>query len=193
MPSPIGHILAGTSVYLAASRKKDPSKTALGVVLLGSIIPDFDFLPGIIIGHPAAFHHGVSHSLAFALLFGAVLFVCFRFYGQKKIATRAALLGGLAYALHIALDALSAYQAVPIIWPLSNVKFGIDLNVFGEFHHERLENGIWSVVRWDNLPAITREFTILGTPVVFLFLWRERARVKATFPAARLKENEYER
>jgi hypothetical protein len=193
MPSPIGHILGGAALYLAGATPQNRSNATLAVTLAGSIVPDFDFLPGILIGHPAAFHHGVSHSLAFALLFGAIVFVCFRYYGQKKIATRAALLGGLAYAFHIALDALSAYQAVPMMWPLSNVKFGIDLSIFGKFDHERLENGIWSVLRWDNLPAVTREFTILGTPVVFLFLWRERAWVKALSPAARAKENEYER
>jgi LexA-binding, inner membrane-associated putative hydrolase len=193
MPSPVGHILAGAALYLAGTSPQHRSNVTLGVTLMGSVLPDFDFLPGILIGHPAAFHHGVSHSLAFAVLFGAVLFVLLRGHRQKIIATRAALLGALAYAFHIALDAVSAYEAVPILWPLSNVKFGIDLNVFGEFHHERLEKGIWSVVRWDNLPAVTREFTILGTPVVLLFLWRERARVKSTSPVARVKENEYER
>lgn len=184
MPSPVGHILSGAALYLAGASPQNRSNATLAVTLAGSIVPDFDFLPGIIIGEPAAFHHGVSHSLAFALLFGAVLVVCFRYYGQKKIATRAALLGGLAYAFHIVLDAVSAYQAVPMMWPLSNVRIGINLDLFGHFHHSGLERGIWSVVRWDNLPAVTREFTTLGIPVLLLFLWRKKGRVEATSPAS---------
>jgi LexA-binding, inner membrane-associated putative hydrolase len=180
MPSPVGHILGGAALFLAGTNREYRSKVMFSVIFLGSVLPDFDFLPGILIGHPAAFHHGVSHSLAFALLFGAVLFICFRYYGQKTIATRAALLGGLAYALHIALDALSAYQAVPMMWPLSNVKIGINLDLFGHFHHSGLEGGIWSVIRWDNLPALTRELLILGIPVLLLFLWRKKGRVQAT-------------
>jgi hypothetical protein len=183
MPSPVGHILSGAALYLAGTSPQHRSNVTLGVTLMGSILPDFDFLPGILTGDPAAFHHGVSHSLAFAVLFGVLLFVLLRCCRQKTIATRAALLGTLAYGFHVALDALSADQAVPIIWPLSNVKFGIDLNVFGVFHHDRLKQGIRSVVRWDNLPAVTRELAVLGIPVLLLFLWRER-RVKATYPAA---------
>jgi hypothetical protein len=184
MPSPVGHILGGAAVYLAGTTKEYRSRAMFAVILLSSVLPDFDFLPGIFIGEPAAFHHGVSHSLAFGLLFGLVLFVCFRCY-QKKIATRVALLGGFAYAFHIALDAISAYQAVPMMWPLWNGKFGIDLSLFGEFHHERLERGIWSVVRWDNLHPVARELAALGIPVLLLVLWRERGRVEASSPASK--------
>jgi hypothetical protein len=74
MPSPVGHILAATAVYLAATHKEDRSRFTLGVTLLGGIVPDFDFLPGILIGDPSVFHHGVSHSFAFAVSFGVVIF-----------------------------------------------------------------------------------------------------------------------
>jgi LexA-binding, inner membrane-associated putative hydrolase len=192
MSSPVGHILGGAALYLAGTSPQHRSNVTLVVTLMGSILPDFDFLPGILIGDPAAFHHGVSHSLAFAVLFGALVFVFLRCCRQKKIARRAALLGTLAYAFHIVLDAVSAYEAVPMLWPLSNVKFGIDLNVFGEFHHDRLEQGIWSVVRWENLPAVMRELTILGIPVLLLFLWRER-RSQSNLSGCRVKEDAYER
>jgi hypothetical protein len=184
MPSPIGHLLGGAAVYLAGTNREDRSRVTLATTLLGSILPDFDFLPGILIGRPAAFHHGVSHSLAFAVLFGSLAFAFLYRNWPKKIAWRAVLLGTVAYAFHIALDAVSTYDAVPIMWPLSNVKTGTDLNLFGHFHHGGLEQGIWSVVRWDNLPTVTRELATLGIPVLMLFLWKKRARVKATFLAS---------
>ena len=192
MSSPVGHMLVGAALYLAGTSPQHRSNVTLGVTLMGSILPDFDFLPGILIGDPAAFHHGVSHSLAFAVLFGALVFVFFRCCRQKKIARRAALLGTLAYGFHVVLDAVNVNNAVPIIWPLSNVKFGINLNLFGHFHHDRLEQGIRSVVRWDNLPAVTRELTILGIPVLLLFLWRKR-RGQSNLPGCRVKEDAYER
>ena len=173
MPSPIGHLLGGAALYLAGTSPQHRSRVTLAVTMMGSILPDFDFLPGILIGEPAAFHHGESHSLAFATLFGALVFISLRFYRQKTIARQAALLATLAYALHVLLDSVSANNSVPMIWPLFNHKLGINLNLFGHFHHGGLEHGVWSVVRWDNLPAVLRELTILGIPVLLLFLWRE--------------------
>jgi hypothetical protein len=180
MPSPIGHILAGAGVYLAATRKEDRSTAALGVVLLGSVLPDFDFLPGILIGHPAAFHHGISHSLTFAALFGVVIFFIVCRFENKKIAVRTGILAGLAYASHLAIDLVSVNEGargIPIIWPISSDRFGVNLELFGHFHHERLAQGIWSVVRWDNLTALSREVTVLGVPLLLLF-WRQKARQK---------------
>jgi hypothetical protein len=182
----------GYIIYRAATPVQGHRWQHLALYLFAANAPDLDFLPGLLMGDPAAFHQGVSHSLAFAVLFGALVFVFLRCCRQKKIARRAALLGTLAYGFHVVLDAVNVNNAVPIIWPLSNVKFGINLNLFGHFHHDRLENGIWSVLRWDNLPAVMRELTILGIPVLLLFLWRER-RGQSNLPGCRVKEDAYER
>jgi LexA-binding, inner membrane-associated putative hydrolase len=179
VPSPVGHLLGGAAVYLAGTNRESRSRVTLTATLLGSMFPDFDFLPGILIGRPAAFHHGVSHSLAFAVLFGSLVLVFLYRNWPKRVARRAALLGTFAYAFHIALDAVSAHDAVPIVWPLSNVKIGTDLGLFGHFHHGGLEQGIWSVVRWDNIPPVTRELATLGIPVLLLFFWKKRGRVEA--------------
>ncbi len=176
MPSPVGHILGGAAVYLAGANTGHRSRVTFAMTFVGSILPDFDFLPGILIGDPGAFHHGVSHSLAFALLFGALVYVFLRRYLQSEIARRVALLGTLAYVFHAVLDVVSVNQGargIPFIWPLSNVKFGINLNLFGHFHHGGLDEGIWSIFRWDNLAPLTREFVLMGIPVLLLFLWRE--------------------
>jgi hypothetical protein len=181
MPSPVGHLLAGAAVYLAGTNKENRSKAALGATLLGSIFPDFDFLPGILIGEPAAFHHGISHSLAFAILYGALVFFLFSRCRLQTSAARAAYLGALAYASHVLLDLVGVREGartIPLFWPLADNKFGIDLSLFAHFHHGGLQHGLWSVLRWDNLPAITRELAILGTPVLLLSLrreWRDRS------------------
>jgi inner membrane protein len=173
MPSPVGHILAGTAVYLTGTRKESRSRFILAVTLLGSILPDFDFLPGILIGDMRAFHHGISHSLTSAVLFGALVFF-FAERLQRDIAARAGMLAGLSYASHVILDFLSVNEGtrgVPILWPLSDQKFGLNLHLLGYFHYSN--RGIWSVIRWDNAPALLRELLVIGSPVLLL-LWRER-------------------
>jgi membrane-bound metal-dependent hydrolase YbcI (DUF457 family) len=173
MPSPLGHILAGTAVYLTGTRRESRSKLILSVTLLGSILPDFDFVPGILIGDLRAFHHGVSHSLALAVLFGLVVFFLTP-WRQKAIARRAGILAASAYASHVVLDLVSVNpgtRGVPILWPLSDQQFGLELYLLGYFHYS--DRGIWSVIRWDNVSAFSRELVVIGS-LVLLLLWRER-------------------
>ena len=184
MPSPVGHLLGGAALYIATAPQYR-SRATLAVATLGSIAPDFDFLPGILIGEPAAFHHGVSHSLAFAIFLGALVFISLHFYEQKRIARQAAFLGAVAYTLHIIFDAVSANNSVPLLWPVFSEKIGINVNLFGHFHHGGLEHGIWSVVHWDNLSPVIRELTILGIPVVVLLAWKERCRWTDVFQLSR--------
>jgi hypothetical protein len=60
---------------------------------------------------------------------------------------------------------------VPILWPLSDQQFGLELHLLGYFHYS--DHGIWSVIRWDNVSALSRELVVIGSLVLFL-LWRER-------------------
>ncbi|MFQ5584839.1 MAG: hypothetical protein ACE5GL_10425 [Calditrichia bacterium] len=70
MPSPIGHSLAG---YVIASFKSGSlfNKNLSTVLLFVFVanVPDLDFIPGLIIGKPNIYHHGVSHSLGVGIFF----------------------------------------------------------------------------------------------------------------------------
>lgn len=177
MPSPVAHILAGGVLYLTGTSGKQASRLILGATIFASIAPDFDFLPGFVIGNPSAFHHGISHSAGFAFLFGTLVFLLLRYFQPSDIATRAALMATVAYGFHAVLDAVSVGEgakAVPLLWPFSSHAFGINIELFGHFHHDGLAHGIWSVVVWENLPALARELTIMGAPLLLLLLWRAR-------------------
>ncbi|HXV82853.1 MAG TPA: metal-dependent hydrolase [Candidatus Binatia bacterium] len=192
MPSPLAHILGGGVVYLAGTSAKQRSWLVLGATMLGSIVPDFDFLPGFLIGNPSAFHHGISHSSGFALLYGTVVFLVLRYSRHSDIATRAALMATFSYAFHAVLDAVSVGEgakAVPLLWPFSPQEFGINLDLFGHFHHDGLADGIWSVVRRENLPALARELTVMGATLLLLLLWRSRGDRSKTVRVVQQGEN----
>jgi inner membrane protein len=175
MPSPVGHILGGVAVYLAGTSRASRSRIVLTVTLLGSICPDFDFLPGIAMGNMSAFHHGISHSLTFAVLFGAIVFVFVRRV-EKALAVQASILAALAYASHVILDFVAVNEGtrgVPVLWPLSDEKLGYSLHLFGYFQYSDIRHGIASVVRWENLVPVLRELTVIGS-LVLLFLWKDK-------------------
>ena len=174
MPSPVGHILAGGAVYLAGAKREADAGFLLLVALLGSAVPDLDFLPGILIGNMRAFHHGISHSLVFAMLFGAATFLV-TLRVRPHVALRASMLAVAAYSSHVMLDFVSVNpgaRGVLLLWPMSNQELGVNLRVLGHFQYTDIRNGIWSVVRWDNVSPLLREVSILGGLVVLLFLKR---------------------
>jgi hypothetical protein len=143
--------------------------------LMGSIVPDLDFLPGIFIGDMRAFHHGITHSIPFALAFGALVFLVARRY-DEAIARRSALLATLACISHVILDFVSVSQGtrgVPLLWPFSSELLGFSLQLFGHFRYGDINEGIWSVLRWANVSPLLRELLILGGAVIAL-LWKRR-------------------
>ena len=74
MPLPVGHSLAGYLIYLGAER--DTSLYRWKLILLyvfAANLPDLDILPGFLMGLPNRYHHGISHSLGFAILAGMVV------------------------------------------------------------------------------------------------------------------------
>ena len=175
MPSPVGHVLAGAAVYLAGARNGSRSKLVLVLTLLASIAPDLDFLPGILIGQMGAFHHGISHSVPFAILFGVMVFFFVRRI-DETIAFRASMLATGAYVTHVMLDFVGVSEGtrgVPILWPLSHERLGFGLNLFGHFRWGDIRDGLGTIIRWENLLPVLREILIVGSVVLLLF-YRER-------------------
>ena len=73
MPSPIAHSLTGYIIYRAASPVHARRWQHVVLHLFAANAPDLDFLPGFLIGDPDLYHHGVSHSIGFAVLFASAL------------------------------------------------------------------------------------------------------------------------
>ena len=68
MATSIGHYLFGLSVAKVLAREDDEKKLTPWLATI-SCLPDLDMIPGLLVGNPARFHHGASHSFAGAAIF----------------------------------------------------------------------------------------------------------------------------
>ncbi len=168
MPSPVGHALGG----MAAGWLAEPSRggallrrrSTLAFAILG-IAADFDLLAGA--------HRGPTHSIAAALLVGAVAWLVVR--GRNARAVRIATACALAYGSHVLLDWLgtdtSPPVGVPALWPISSAYFEAPWHVFEPISRRFSQPALF----WGpNTVAVIRELLIL-VPIVAL-VWWARAR-----------------
>jgi inner membrane protein len=119
MPSPLGHSLMGYIIYRASARPMMTQQWKLVMLyLLAANAPDLDFLPGLFVGDLGRYHHGPSHSIAFAILFG---FCAAAFFSRRM---HAFLIAFSLYLSHVLLDYLvqdpSLPFGVPLFWPVSH-------------------------------------------------------------------------
>ena len=131
----LAHATAGYLAY-EALRPAGPHRPALlaGAVLMANA-PDLDFLPGILIGEPALYHRGVTHTV------GALLVVSVAAWAVARILrSRSAWWWGLgaaaAYGSHLLVDWMTV-DAVPpagirMLWPLTGAWLHAPFNLFGE-------------------------------------------------------------
>lgn len=172
LATPIGHAVAGMAIGAALSRGRPflGPRADWALFALLAQAPDLDFLPGLFAEHIDAFHHGISHSLGFAVLCGALLALYGRRRGQ---AARWGLLGLSVYFAQVLLDALTQDArppaGVPLWWPLSDAYvliFPLFLNVW------RTPVG-WEMVRHD-LVGLAWEMAWLAPPLLWAMWWRNQ-------------------
>jgi membrane-bound metal-dependent hydrolase YbcI (DUF457 family) len=119
------HATAGYLLY-EAIRPVDrhrPELLAAGIALANA--PDLDFVAGWLVGHPAMYHRGVSHTLAAVLVVGilAALF----WWGRReppRVAAWAGLWAAAVYGSHLLVDYFTTCVRPPhgarFLWPLSD-------------------------------------------------------------------------
>jgi inner membrane protein len=82
---------------------------------------DLDFIPGLLVGNPNRYHHGISHSIGLAVLFALVAGYFLRLRNSFKYSFIAFF---ILYLSHIVLDYFSidtgAPYGEPLLWPLVN-------------------------------------------------------------------------
>src|SRR5688572_10631819 len=165
MATPIGHSLAGLVGVAAAPSRHVPPLLLLAVVMANA--PDLDFIPGLVVGRPALYHQGATHSLggaAIASLAGAL--VLGRFGVPFGAAFRVAV---IAYSSHLALDLVGPDRrppyGIPLFWPLSDAHFISPVPLLPGVHHAArtdTSTGDWlrGVLAARNLRAIALEVAL---------------------------------
>ena len=140
------------------------------LILIAGVAPDFDFLPGILIGDPNHFHHGPTHSIL-----AGVVFTAFMYFIIKPLNLRAAVLIFLVYLTHVLADSLSADSGAPygvtLFWPFSPDYLISPIPVFDNFIHGGAGGGfdhfLGDVFSIHNLWAIAIEILVLG-PILWI-------------------------
>lgn len=167
MPSPIGHSIAGLCGFMLIRGRVSPSKQAW--LLLGSVfianLPDFDVIPGLILGDPRVFHHQGIHSLFAGVMVGLIVGgVAMR---RKLNEIEWGTWGGCLYLSHVLLDLLVNDPSVPygvqLLWPFSQAYFISPVTPFDRFDYFDPEHGIIrTMLSLHNLGAMMREAAILA-------------------------------
>lgn len=179
MSSPVGHSLAGYLCYCFGVKSMSVTKDPLLCVatLVMANFPDLDFLPGFFVGQPNLYHHGISHSIGFALMIafaGALALWKLGKYPFRK----SFFLFFLVYCSHLFLDILAADSrppaGIPLFWPFSSTYFISPVPILPSVHHSHLTNAtitqmVTDVFSQHNLYVIFLECSIM-LPVITLLV-----------------------
>jgi inner membrane protein len=175
MATPFGHILAGYVVFTAStSNKRQDRWTLLGLCLAMAIAPDFDFLPGILVGKPALYHQGISHSIGIAAAASLILSLLYSLKRNTLLTDCGWFL--VAYLSHLVIDlwgvdARPPY-GIPVFWPFSSRTYIAPWPIFPGVRHAHttaVTSSEWLITIFQpaNLVAISIEAMVL-LPVIVL-------------------------
>jgi len=169
MPLPIAHSAAGLASYVLFRGNKTRALQLstqirlVAVAVVAANLPDLDFVPGLLIGKPSAFHHGVSHSLLAASLFGiGVFLVAQRFLESVSKGTLllVCLVASLSHPVFDYLSVDTSYPyGVPLFWPFDNAYHISPLKVFDDVTRSQTSNQVFlsTVLNFHNLMNVVRE------------------------------------
>jgi inner membrane protein len=202
MPLPIGHALTGIAFFETRPGLFFKNKWAdvLFFILLANL-PDADFLPGLILGFPNLYHHGIFHSLGAALaaaivmgwifsnlkqinlvkkqdnLLSKLLILRSGVYQKKQHFWRFSAFVFLIFFSHLLLDFFTrdfaAPYGLPLFWPLSKNYYIAAQPIFINITRSALSaNFFSSLFSPHNLKAALLEIMLLGGLVLLVGIAR---------------------
>ncbi len=120
MPLPLLHAAAGYAVYHTGKRENTDWNLAASCIVLANL-PDLDFIPGILVGHPDLFHHSFTHSYTMAAAVGLSAALLAKAWKNRPF-LKTFLLSFFSYASHVLLDSFFDNGSMPLFWPLTSAK-----------------------------------------------------------------------
>ena len=131
----LAHATAGYLAY-EVLRPPGPHRPWLlaGAVVLANA-PDLDFLPGLAVGDPNAFHRGLTHTLGAAVVVAAAVGLVARWQRVGRPWWWAAF-AAAAYGSHLLVDWMTVDavppQGIQLLWPLTDRWLHAPFNLLGE-------------------------------------------------------------
>ncbi|MBD3289337.1 hypothetical protein GF337_11090 [candidate division KSB1 bacterium] len=184
MPTPVGHSLAGYFVFSAIKKPERNFKwTELVAAVIIANLPDADFIPGMLAGNPNKFHHGITHSIGFAVIVGLLAGIVYFSIRKKHFFFYSAFFF-LCYSSHLLLDYLGADTRAPfgeqLFWPISQIYVMSPVSVFSDVH-KASDSSIFlqSLFNWHNFRTILIECAIL-IPMIGLLNFMKNKLKKST-------------
>ena len=131
------HTTAGYLAYEAIRPAGGHRPALLAVAVALANAPDLDFLPGMLVGRPMAYHRGVTHTIAAVVVVVVLVALGTRLAGRRSPRPmRAAAWAGAVYASHLLLDYISVDSRPPhggrFLWPLSDAYWQAPVAVLPE-------------------------------------------------------------
>ena len=134
MASPYGHTLVGLTILNLWRPRLSMDlrgRYLYGWVILGASLPDLDFIPGLIMGQGGRFHHGIAHSIGFALLASLLIGVGAGLVRRGHRFFEAAGLSASLVLSHLILDYFTeASKGFPLFWPFTEALFLSPFSIF---------------------------------------------------------------
>jgi membrane-bound metal-dependent hydrolase YbcI (DUF457 family) len=176
MSLPLAHAFVGMSVAVTVWPERTPAgrRRALIAGSLLAVCPDVDFVLGSLEIMRWGWHHGFTHSIAFALIVGAAASWALGLRGWRGVA--ACVLPVLSHPL---LDyVITETQGVELWWPLIDHRYKLGIDALSYYSLAEIWGG-W--LRWVMLFAL--EITLFG-PVFVIAMRASRRRFTARVSTA---------
>ncbi len=161
MPSPIAHVSISLILYRLLWRERStgvPSRERIGMlifVLLMSILPDIDSIAGILFGNFGKYHNQYTHSMLFAGVVFAVVYLVARAF--KCLQTvRLATMAFVLVMIHLGMDWVTDGRGLKLLWPFTVERFR---SPFLLFFGVKWSDGLFST---NHIITILNEVLVVG-------------------------------
>ncbi|HEX7334806.1 MAG TPA: metal-dependent hydrolase [Pyrinomonadaceae bacterium] len=166
MPLPLAHALVGAST--AAALRPGAESNAWKPILIGAFLgvcPDFDYALNVMRISGGGWHHGFTHSIAFACLLGLITIVILRDWKVRSF-----ILYGAAAASHTLLDYLiTESRGVALWWPFTDHRYKLEIT--NPIDYTWSNTSIWEVSA-GVLKITLTEFMIFAPILLLVVLLR---------------------
>ncbi len=145
MSLPLMHSFVGYSVYRFSKKEEEVRnwKMAFYCMFLANL-PDIDFLPGLLIGKAAKFHHTITHSFG-AAFFCGLIFASLYYLWKNRNPLKFFFITFASYSSHIILDMFNhSWKGMPIFWPFTFQVFAHEETLVPIEKMDPLENDGWN-------------------------------------------------